>query len=87
LNEECKAWKQWLTNEDIPRDVRLSALKDQDEKEWTPLHYASRFYRPDILDIAKELENSDQTGMQHFLLCELDNCAVYPYALSVFSAY
>ena len=68
LNEGYKAWKQWLKNKDVPRDVRLSALKGRDEKEWTPLHYASRFYRPDILDIAKELENSEQTGTYVTLL-------------------
>ena len=56
-----------MKNKDVPRNVRCSALKIQDEKKWTPLHYASRFYCPDILDIAKDLESGDETGM--YILC------------------
>ena len=71
LNEGYKAWKQWLKNENVPKDVRRSALKVQDEKKWTPLHYASRFYCPDILDIAKDLESGEETGMHISLYMRL----------------
>jgi len=63
LNEGYNAWKQWLRNTSVPRRRRYDALTANDKKNWTPLHYASRFYRPDILDIAKDLESGDATGM------------------------
>lgn len=67
LNEGYKAWKLWLKNKDVPRHRRRGALKLLDEKMWTPLHYASKYYRPDMLDIAKDLESGEETGMDNSL--------------------
>ena len=63
LNEGNNAWKQWLGNTSVPWHMRYDALRAKDEENWTPLHYAIRFYRPDILDIAKYLESGEATGM------------------------
>lgn len=84
LNEGYKAWKLWLKNEDVPRDVRRGALKLQDEKNWTPLHYASKFYRPDMLDIARDLESGEGTGMHTSLYVRLYNIHIDICALHVF---
>ena len=82
LVEGYEAWKQWLKNEEVPRDVRLTELKVQDEEGWTPMHCASRFYYEDMLEIAKNLEISEQTGMLLFELCNC--CSVYTCVLLVF---
>lgn len=73
LNEGYNAWKQWLTNKKVPWHMRYSALTAEDEEKWTPLHYASRFYRPDLLDIALKLESGEETGRHTSIYVTLYN--------------
>ena len=61
LREGRKAWIRWLGDDSVPNDLKCRELHSLDSKGWSPLHYAARYYRYDILDAAKQVDGGQYT--------------------------
>ena len=47
---------EWLEDDGVPSGDKCAELQAHDDQGWCPLHYAARYYCPDILAAALDVE-------------------------------
>ena len=61
LKEAYQAWVHWLEDEGVSSASKCAELQALDKQGWCPLHYAARYYCPDILAAALDVEEGVYT--------------------------
>ena len=65
---EREQWVEWLENEDVPSDIRVTELCGRDRKGWTALHHAARHSCTEILDCAADVEGSKRKNCTYMFV-------------------